>query len=87
MVWRRAFHSLMLLARRGSTLSSTLICESFFFLSPHFVHLILCDNSGKMKKPALANLCTTFGLKCTGNKSDLSNRLQDFSHQRDLWGQ
>jgi len=40
-----------------------------------------------MSKPALANLCTTFGLKRTGNKRDLSNRLWDFSHQRALWEQ
>src|SRR6266446_4339126 len=55
----------MLLARTGSTRSNALICESFSFFSPHSIHLILCDNSGKMNKPALANLCTTFGLKCT----------------------
>jgi len=49
--------------------------------------VFLCKNSNKMNKPALANLCTTFGLKHTGNKPDLSSRLRDFSRQKALWEQ
>ena len=54
------------------------------FIRTKNIHMLI---SGKMNKPALANLCTTFGLKCTGNKLDLLNRLRDYSCQRDLWGQ
>jgi hypothetical protein len=40
-----------------------------------------------MNKPALVNLCATFGLKRTGNKPELSKRLRDFSRERALWEQ
>ena len=69
----------------GGTLFSVSICESgppFYFL---IFHLKPAQNREKMKKPALVDLCVTFGLKHNGNKPDLSNRLRDFSCQRALW--
>ena len=42
--WRRAFHFLMLLARMGSTLSNTLICESFIsVISLQYTHSLLTN--------------------------------------------
>ena len=72
-----------------STLFNSLICESspnhFGVLNIIILVFSFAKNSDKMNKLALINLCTTFGLKRTGNKPDLSSRLRDFSHQRASW--
>ena len=38
-----------------------------------------------MNKAGLSNLCYIFGLKRSGNKPALVERLRDFSSNKDLW--
>jgi hypothetical protein len=61
------------------------MCVLFYFLPPSSPNLIPSRNSGTLNKGQLANLCQIFGLKRSGNKPALVERLHEFSSNRDLW--
>lgn len=61
------------------------MCVPFPFSSTFIPKPDPFENSGTLNKGQLANLCQIFGLKRSGNKPALVERLHEFSSNRDLW--